>query len=112
MAVFATSHGKCPCYGIGGIVKRLVARVSLQAIERNHIFSLYQMFTWAKSNIKGIKFCYLSTEHINDHTTKFDLGNNFSKAKTIAGMRSHHCFIPLSENTFIMKQLSTDLGAS
>ena len=30
---FATSHGKSPCDGIGGTVKRLVARASLQATK-------------------------------------------------------------------------------
>lgn len=37
---FATSHGKSPCDGIGGTVKRLVARASLQdRWTHSHTFS-------------------------------------------------------------------------
>ena len=36
---FATSHGKSPCDGIGGTVKRLAAGASLQAITTNHILT-------------------------------------------------------------------------
>ena len=34
---FATSHGKSPCDGIGGTVKRVTARASLQRTKENHI---------------------------------------------------------------------------
>ena len=37
--LFATSHGKSPCDGIGGTIKRLVARASLQATKEGHILT-------------------------------------------------------------------------
>ena len=41
---FATSHGKSPCDGIGGTVKRLVARASLQAATSDQILTPHQLF--------------------------------------------------------------------
>ena len=37
--LFATSHGKSPCDGIGGTIKRLVARASLQATKEGQILT-------------------------------------------------------------------------
>ena len=36
---FATSHGKSPCDGIGGTIKRLVARASQQATKEGQILT-------------------------------------------------------------------------
>ena len=44
MAFFATSHGKSPCDGIGGTMKRLVTRASLHVTEKNQILNPNQMF--------------------------------------------------------------------
>ena len=41
---FATSHGKSPCDGIGGTVKRLVARASLQRPLDNQILLLLTFY--------------------------------------------------------------------
>src|SRR4051794_16264353 len=51
---FATSHGKRPCDGIGGTVKRLTARASLQRPIDNQILTPKDMFDFAKANIKGL----------------------------------------------------------
>ena len=61
---FATSHGKSPCDGIGGTVKRLVARASLQRPLDNQILSMEKMFEYCKSDIKGINFIKVSKEDI------------------------------------------------
>ena len=41
---FATSHGKSPCDGIGGTVKRLTAKASLQRATEKHILTVGAMF--------------------------------------------------------------------
>ena len=41
---FATSHGKQPCDGIGGTVKRIAAKASLQRTLKNHILTPKAMF--------------------------------------------------------------------
>jgi hypothetical protein len=55
-AFFATSHGKSPCDGIGGTVKQLVARASIQRPLDDQILSMEKMFENCELNIKGIKF--------------------------------------------------------
>jgi hypothetical protein len=60
---FASSHGKDPCDGIGGTVKRLAAKASLQHVGVPLIDSTVKFFSWAQSNIKGASFGF---------TTKFE----------------------------------------
>lgn len=104
---FATSHGKSPCDGIGGTVKRLAARASLQATDTGHIMTPSQLFEWAKTNIKGITFCYLSTEEVQECSKT--LQSRFMSVKTVAGTRSHHRFVPVDNlGTLNMHRLSCD----
>ena len=56
VAFFATSHGKGPCDGVGGTVKRLAARASLQRPYANQLQTPLQLFTWAKESIPHVKF--------------------------------------------------------
>jgi hypothetical protein len=53
---FATAHGKGPCDGIGGTIKRLAARASLQNIYSGHILTSHQLFTWVNDHIEGIEY--------------------------------------------------------
>ncbi|XP_074096076.1 uncharacterized protein LOC141525460 [Cotesia typhae] len=46
---FATAHGKGPCGGIGGILKRLAARASLQLAVDKHITTPEELFEWASA---------------------------------------------------------------
>ena len=51
---FATSHGKNTCDGIGGTVKWLVPRASLQSPLEGQILSVRQLFDWRMCNIQHI----------------------------------------------------------
>jgi len=105
---FATSHGKSPCDGIGGTVKRLAARASLQATFDNHIITPQGMFLWAEKHIEGIKFFYVTGDDVQNHEKRFDLESRYLKAKTLPGTRSHHSFVPVSGTELHMWQLSSD----
>jgi hypothetical protein len=105
---FATSHGKSPCDGIGGTVKRLVARASLQATVDNHILTAIQMFNWASEHIDGVKFLFVSADDVTDNSVHFDLPSRFASATTVTGTRSHHSFIPVCEVEMTMKRISAD----
>ena len=83
---FATSHGKSPCDGIGGTVKRLAARVSLQAVNTNHILTAQQLFQWAEANIQGITFLFISKEDVE--LAKDDQEPRFRTAKKVPGKKS------------------------
>ena len=56
--VFATSHGKNACDGVGGTVKRLATRASLQRTSDNFILSPEDLYKFSSENIKGIKIFY------------------------------------------------------
>ena len=58
---FATSHGKSPCDGIGGTIKREAANASLRAAVTNQILTPEQLFLWAKENINGVIMYYSQT---------------------------------------------------
>jgi hypothetical protein len=88
---------KSLCDGIGGTVKRLVARASLQATETNHIVTANDMFQWACQNIKGITFVFVSANDVEHNEKQYELDLRYSAVKTLSGTRSHHSFIPVSE---------------
>ena len=62
---FATSHGKSPCDGIGGTVKKLTSQASLQRPTSDQILSAKEMFLFCKGKIEGIKFAYIPSNEID-----------------------------------------------
>ena len=105
-AFFATSHGKSPSDGIGGTVKRLVTRESLQRDRGNPINNVDRMYDFCITNFQKIVFYNLKKEKICE--TRQELEERFSTAKTVPGTRSFHHFIPVSENTIATKRISED----
>ena len=65
---FATSHGKSPCGGIGGTVKRVTARASLQRTKDNHIITPLQMFNFYSStpSLSTIKFFFIQKSQVTE----------------------------------------------
>jgi hypothetical protein len=53
---FATGHGKSPCDGIGGTVKRIITKTSLQRPSNNQILTPEQMYIEASTKITGIEY--------------------------------------------------------
>ena len=100
---FATSHRKSPCDGIGGTVKRLVARASLQATVENHILTAEQMYEYSNTNISGMKFFYVSENDVLQNLSKFDPTKRFASSKT---------FVPVSESRCAMKRISNDVEST
>ena len=103
---FATSHGKSPCDGIDGTIKRLVARASLQATTGNHILNAKELFSWAKANISGIEMLFVSGEEIEK--CEKTLEPRLNASKTIAGTRSHHSIVPISSDSLKIRRISSD----
>jgi hypothetical protein len=60
---FATSHGKGPCDGIGGTIKRLPRRASLQG-EAN-IQTPLSLFNWCEHHVRNIKCFFVSSDNIS-----------------------------------------------
>lgn len=53
---FGTGHGKSPCDGIGGTVKRIITKTSLQRPSNHQILTPQEMFYEASNSITGIKY--------------------------------------------------------
>lgn len=92
----ATSHGKGACDGLGGTLKRLAARASLQRPYDAQIMTPRQLFEWATMNIPTVAFNYCSMEEYERQ--QIFLEERFQNAKTIAGTRKLHSFIPISKS--------------
>ena len=86
-------HGKNACDGIGGSVKRLATRASLQRPVEGQILTTADLFDWASENIKNITFFYVSQEKISSAISK--QVRRFLAFKKLPGIRSYHSFIPI-----------------
>jgi hypothetical protein len=53
---FGHGHGKSPWDGVGGTVKRVNARMSLQRPVEGQILTVKQMHETASKNITGIQY--------------------------------------------------------
>ena len=101
---FATSHGKGPCDGLGGTVKRLAARASLQRAYDHQIMTPRQLYEWACDNIPKVHFQFCTCDDYKNAETF--LQERFHRSKTIAGTQKLHCFVPLTKNTLFTKVYS------
>ena len=101
----ATSHGKGACDGIGGTVKRLAARASLQKPYSDQIMTPRQLFDWAVINIPSIHFGYCT---LSDYEAEERfLQSRFDKTRTIPGTRKFHSFIPVTKSKIAVKTFSS-----
>lgn len=105
---FATSHGKSPCDGIGGTVKRAAARASLQATTDNYIMTPADLFSWAERNIKNIQFIWVDKGDVEKSSER--LASRFESPSTVPGTRGNHCFIPVGTNHLEVSRVSGGPG--
>ena len=90
----ATSHGKGACDGLGGTVKRLAARASLQRPYQEQIMTSLQLYNWACSSLKSINFSYCSCAEYFE--VEDQLKTRFNNSRTVPGTRQYHSYIPKS----------------
>lgn len=98
---YATSHGKGHCDGMGGTVKRIVTKASLQRTTGSHILAPTEMYSFCTSAITGIEFIYVSTQYIE--LSEKMLQERFDSVGRIPNTRANHCFITASLNTLRVK---------
>ena len=101
----ATAHGKEACDGVGGTVKRLAARASLQKPYSEQIMTPRQLFDWASINIPSVHFAYCSLADYEEEVK--NLEERFSRTRTIPGTRKLHSFVPVSKDRIEVKPFST-----
>eukprot|EP00731_Ephydatia_muelleri_P027646 Em0019g519a len=106
---FATSHGKTAADGVAGTLKRLATKASLQHPDGNQILNAKQLFDFAVREIKGISFCYVTS---NEHREEADLlRDRFDRSITIPGTQKFHNFKPIDTSTIEVKNYSTSSKA-
>ena len=101
---FATAHGKGAYNGIGGTVKRLAARASLQKPYNDQVMTPHQLFDWASCSISAVRFDYCSSDDYEAEEKKLE--ERFAKSRTIPGTRKLHSFIPVSNDGIKVKLFS------
>jgi hypothetical protein len=106
---FATAHGKGPCDGVGGSVKRLAAHASLQRPYEKQIQTPLQLFEWAVENITNVDFAYSTQEDYVE--SECFLKNRFDQALAIKGTHQYHAFIPKTTSKILIKNFSMDSKA-
>lgn len=98
---FASCHGKGPCDGVGGTLKRMAARASLQgALIRN----AKELKDWADRSISQIQVEWFSSEEIFNIVSQQEI--RFQNVQPIIGMASLHCIIPQSSTSVFVKRFS------
>lgn len=80
---YATSHGKGVCDGVGGTVKRLATKASLQNPVNNQISTPLQLFEWGKENIPSVMFFYVTTNE--NLLEEKNLEERFAEAVAVTG---------------------------
>jgi hypothetical protein len=100
----ATSHGKGACDGLGGTVKRLAARASLQRPYDQQIMTPRQLFDWATTAVPTVHFEYCTMQDYERE--KQNLEQRFQASQTIQGTRKLHSFVPTSKDTLAVKPYS------
>lgn len=94
---FASAHGKGPSDGLGGTLKRLAAKASLQGSEIQCAKELYE---WAARNT-NLNVVYISAEECIKQ--KELLKSRFDAAVAIPGIRSYHSVSVDSDHSIKMK---------
>ncbi|CAH0550783.1 unnamed protein product [Brassicogethes aeneus] len=102
---FPTSHGKGACDGLGGTLKRLAARTSLQRVS-NPIQTPEELFEWASESLPNISVTFVKNHEYDEAKKKLEI--RFTKAVTVKGTLSYHCIIPITEKKAIVKHFSLE----
>lgn len=95
---FATSHGKGPCDGIGGIFKRNATRASLQRKFEGHIRNAKELYDWAIGNENSVMvYRYCSAVDFKKFDKKLKTKYGKINLQTVVGTQQYHCFIPIND---------------
>ena len=103
---FATSHGKGPCDGIGGTVKRLARMESYRRVNGNYLNTFDKLYAFCEDTIHNVSFYKLTSQYMEERRPAINA--RWQGASTVAGTHSYHQFLPIDHETISYKQLSCD----
>jgi len=98
---FATSHGKGPCDGVAGTLKR---QAYLASIRRILIRNAREFYDWAAREMTGITVCFVTSSEVTE--AKEWLKPRFAAALSIPKMRSQHAVLSFSIGEVLIKVFS------
>jgi hypothetical protein len=100
---FGSYHWKSPCDAIGGTVKRIATRASLQRFNRNQITTAQELYDFLRQKSVELKidvqFC--SEAEYKAHDRK--IRSRYAKVRTVTGTRVYHCVIPVDKFNVSLK---------
>ena len=112
MVFFSTAHGKGPCDGLVGTIKRLVRRARLQMGTRQEILTSLTLCEWALQFLPKFDFVFLDN---NDYErVKAVLEPRFASAVTVHGTFMVHVAKPIENRSgcLIVKPVATSTEES
>lgn len=102
---FATAHGKGPCDGIGGTLKREILKHTLAACPSLQLDSPKKIFDWCVQNIQFAAFFWYDTDMYDMYSNI--LSERMKSAKLIPGTRDFHFYKPLNNKSLEVKVTAT-----
>lgn len=105
---FATSHGKSPCDGIGGCIKYLARRASLQRPSDQQILTPRQLYDFASLEIQNVEILWMGEDDRKEFTALH--AERDAAAKTINGTRSHHQYVPKEDGISLYRVSGDSAG--
>ena len=102
----ATSHGNSPCDGVGGFLKRCVAKRSLQRPLHHQFFSYQSMLDLCGKEIPSVTFLGVGQEEMVN--VRDELEDRVTKLKTVPGTISSHHFVSIYCNKIPHKLKNED----
>ena len=108
---FATAHGKGPCDGLGGTVKRKALRASLKRPLEGQIQTPQELSEWAKDAIPSVTFEFVDKSEVEAEERA--LQERLDAAVTIEGTQSYHAYYQLKDctNKLMVKTYSRSLSS-
>ena len=103
---FATSHGKSPCDGLGGTIKRKLTIESLSRTKTNPIFTALQAYEFCKDTMTTVELFYISKDDLTQVCTK--LKTRYELGHTVPGTCRYHVFIPQNIGIISFKRIGED----
>ena len=103
---FATGHGKSPCDGLGGTIKRKLSNESLKRPRANQILSCSEAYEFCQSSMPSIEFFYISKEDLGP--VREYLQSRYELGSTVPGTCSFHLFKPVDVGVISYKTTADD----
>lgn len=101
---FATAHGKNACDGLGGTLKRLATRASLQRPYFEQITTPTQLFEWAEQNIQNMNLKYVSLTEYEEEERR--LAKSYTNLKPVPSTQKIHHVSPTTIGQITVKYFS------